>query len=451
MKITLNKVDAVNAIVEVEIVKADYYDKVEHSIKDFQKNADVPGFRKGMVPASFIRQKYGKAIILDEINKLMIQNLEDYVRENNLHALGEPMLCKNQEPIDLDKQEDFVFAYDIGLPTRIEVNFTKDDVIPYYTIRVTDDLIDEEIENLKSQYGNHIPVEEVEDNDLVKGKLIELNENDEHNENGIINDEAIMLPSYIKDEDEKAKILKAKLHSIVIFNPYKAYNGDEAELASFLKIGKDKVKKHIHDFSFEINEIMRYEKPELNQEFFDKVFGAGTVDSEEAFREKVKEMLAQQLIPEREFKFIIDMRNFLGEKSLAIQLPDDFLKRYLLDYNEKLTPEALEDEYPKIAKDLRFHLIEEYVKEDNGITIDEHDFEEYAKKAVLSQFARYGIDNIPDHVVEEYANEILQKDENVQPLRNKIIDDRIAEIVKERVTLELKEVTIDEFKELLKK
>lgn len=450
MNVTLNKTDSVNAVITVEVAKADCENEVENSLKDFRKNAVLPGFRKGMIPPSLIRQKYGKSLLSEAVYKVVAQGLSDYVQENKLNLLGEPLPAEGQAPIDFDKQEDFVFIFDVGLSPTIDIKLTKDDKIPYYRLQVTEEMIDKQIEQIRAQFGNHELVKEIEDTDLVKGNIVELNENGEPTTHGIMHENAILIPSYMKNEEEKAKFLNVKIPATIIFNPYKAYEGDEVELVSFLAINKEEVKNYTSDFSFEITEVTRYKDAELNQELFDKVFEQGTIHSIEAFREKIKEGIAQQFTPESDYKFILDVRELLIEKASSLQFPDAFLKRWLLTSEKKKTSESIEEDYPEILKDLKFHLIREQMIEENGITVNEGELQNYAKQIARVQLAQYGAGNIPENILEEYAKGMLKKKETYQSLRDKILENKLVKILKEQVTLETKEITMEELQKLIK-
>ena len=448
MNVTLNKTDAVNAVITVEVEKADYAKEVENSLKDLRKNAVIAGFRKGMVPVSFLRQKYGKSLLAEELNKLVSKTLSDYIPKNIPNILGEPLPPEKQDPIDFDNREDFVFTFDIGLSPAIDVRLTKDDTIPYYLIQVSDEMIDKQIENLKAQYGSHEKMDDVEDNDLVKGRLIELDENGEPKPGGISIENAVLIPKFMKEEEEKTKFLNAKLHSTIIFNPYKAYEGNESELASFLHIKKEEAKNYTGDFSFEILEITRYKTADLNRELFDIVFEPGTVNSEESFRKKLKEGMALQLVPESDYRFILDARKLLEEKASNLQFPDTFLKRWLLASNSKRTPESVEEEYPKIRKNLTFQLIRKHLMEENGITVEENELHEYARRSAIAQFAQYGMPPITEDSLEKYCEEMLKKEETYRALVDKAVEDKLLKIWKKQVKLEFREITIEEFQKL---
>jgi trigger factor len=453
MNITLKNSDLVNATINVEIVKSDYTEKVENALKDLRKNAAIPGFRKGMVPKSIITQRYGISVLVEEINKLVSNGLYDYIRNNNLNVLGEPLPNETeQKPLDFGKQEDFEFIFDIGLSPEINVNLTKDDKLTYYAIKVEDEMLNKQIESYKSNYGTYADdANTVEEKDVIKGVLTGLDENGNPAEAGITVEDAVLMPSYIKTDAEKAKFIGAALNATVVFNPFTAYEGNEAELASFLKIKKEEVNNYTGDFAFEIKEITRYKEAELNQELFDKVFEPGTVTSEEAFRGKVKENISSQLTPESDYKFLIDIREYLNKKAADIQFPDAFLKRWLLASNTSKTPESVEENYASIIEDLKFQLIKNRLVKENGLEITDDDVKEYAKQATRAQFAQYGMANVPDQLLENYSQEMLKKEETVRNLIDKALEDKLIKILKTQVTLKTKKVTVEDFQKLFEK
>ncbi|MDR3219115.1 MAG: trigger factor [Dysgonamonadaceae bacterium] len=446
MNITLNNIDPVNATITLEVARADYAGEVEKSLKNLRKNANIPGFRRGMAPQSMLQQMYGKSVLVDEVNKLVTNGLLNYIKEQKLNVLGEPLPAEGeQEALDFNKLDDYKFTFDIALAPQIDAKLTKDDKMPYYTIQVTDEMIDRQVESYKSNFGTYNSADVVEEKDMVKGLLIELDENGEAKEDGLRNDDAVLMPSFIKDEAVKAAFIGAQQSTVLVFNPFKAYEGNEAEIASFLKIKKDEIERHTGDFSFEIRDISRYAQAELNQELFDKIYDPGAVTSEEALREKVKESIAAQLNPEGDYKFILDVRNFLIEKAADVQFPDAFLKRWLLASNSDRTPETVETDYPRIIEDLKFHLIKEQLLKENDIQVEQDDIKEYAKRATRVQFAQYGMSNVPDDLLENYAQEMLKKEETVRNLVDKAAEDKLIAVLKEQVTLETKEVTAEEF------
>ena len=449
MNITLNNIDPVNAMLKMEVVKADYAEEVEKTLKNLRQKAAIPGFRTGKVPASVVQRMYGKSVLVEQVNKVVSNNLYDYIRNNNLNILGEPLPNETeQKEVDFDTQEDFEFIFDLGLAPEIKVKVTKKDKLPYYTIKIDDELVDKQIENYKANYGDYTEAKKVEAKDMVKGLFVELGEDGQPKENGILIENAVMMPSFVKEKTEKKKFMGAKPNTVITFNPFAAYEGSEVELSSLMKIQKEEVKDHTGDFTFEIQEITRYKEAELNQELFDKVFEPGAVKTEEEFRQKVRETMAVQYAPDSDYKFLLDARKALAKKAGKVEFPDAFLKRWLIASNEERTPESVETDYPKIMEDLSFHLIKEKIVKDAELKVEENDLMEYAGKAVRAQFAQYGIPNVPDDILENYSKDMLKKEDAVRNLIDRIIEDKFAGWLKESATLDTKEVTVDEFRKL---
>lgn len=339
MNVSLKNIDAVSGIVKLEIVKADYAEQVEKSLRNFRQKANVPGFRKGMVPMGMVKKMYGKHVLVEEVNKLVSDKLYNYIRESKLNILGEPMPNESeQQPINFDTQEDFEFCFDIAIAPEINIELSKNDKLPYYQVDIDEEMMSQQIDAYTSNFGTYDKVDEVEEKDMVKGTVAEL-ENGSPKEGGIVVEDAVLMPAYMKDEAEKAKFVGAKVNSVIVFNPNKAYEGAEAEISSFLKVDKEAVAGITGDFSFEITEITRHKNAELNQELFDKVFGEGVVNSEEEFKNKIKEALTDQFTPQSDYKFLLDAREVLVQKAGELKFADDMLKRWLVATNENTTAE----------------------------------------------------------------------------------------------------------------
>jgi trigger factor len=450
MNITLNNIDPVNAVLKMEVVKADYAEEVEKSLKKLRQKASISGFRAGKVPMSVIQKMYGRSVLIEEVNKIVSNRLYDYIRDIDLDILGQPLPSETeQKQIDPDNQENFEFVFDLGLAPEIKVKITKRDKLPYYAVQISDDLVDERIKVHRSTYGNYVDAENVEDKDVVRGLLVELDENGQAKENGVHVEDALLMPSYMKEETEKKKFTGAKTDTVITFNPFKAYEGSEVELSSFMKIKKEEVASHTGDFTFEIQKIVRYKEAELNQDLFDGVFEAGTVKTEEEFRQKVKETLVDQYKPESDYLFTIDARKLLLKKTGKVEFPDAFLKRWLISTNEEHTPESMEIEYPKVLEDVKIELIRKELVKEKGFKVEDEDLIEYARKIAKAQFVQYGIPNASDEMLESYVKSMLEKEEMVRNLFGKIINDKFVEWLKESVTLEIKEVTVDELKKMI--
>jgi trigger factor len=449
MKVTLNKIDSVNATLTIEVVKDDYEQKVKQKLNELKRTTDFPGFRKGMVPQSLIEKKFGKAVLIEEVEKILTKQLDTCVKENQLPLIKEPLpRADEQKNLDFNTAGDYQFTFDLGFIPPIDVQLTKDDILPYYTVAVTDDMINKQIKLFKDSFNTYEQVELVEENDIVKGILTELNGEGIHLENGIFIEDASLIPSYIKEVEEKNKFLDAKLNDIIIFNPFKAYEGNEAELSSLLNIKKEELNSHTGNFSYTITRISRYKVAELNQELFDKICEPGTVTTEEQFRDKIKELIFAQSASQRDYLFLTTAMKFLEEKNKDIQLPDEFLKRYLLVSNEAHTPESAEKEYLEILPDLKYQLIQNKLVEENNINVTKEDIYYQAEINTRALFAYYGVPNVTDQLVENYILDTLKKKESVQKFYSKVLDNKLVSALKEAVTIETKEVTEEEFQKL---
>ena len=449
MNVSLKNTDATRGVLTLEIVKADYAEQVEKNLRGIRQKANFPGFRKGMVPMGMVKKMFGKSALAEEVNKLISENITAYIRDNHLHILGEPLPSETEQTkVDFDTQEDFEFCFDVALAPEINIELSKADKLPYYQIKIDDEMVDKQLEAYQANFGTYKEVEEVEEKDLVKGTLAEL-ENGTPKEGGIVVEDAVLMPMYVKEETEKAKFVGAKKHSVVVFNPHKAYEGAEAEIASFLKIDKEQVAAHTGDFSFEIKEVTRHANAELNQELFDKVFGKDVVTSEEEFKNKIREALAEQFTPQSDFKFLTDARDLLVQKAGELSFADDLLKRWLLAADEKNTKEKIDEEYPHIVEDLTYQLILEKLVVDNGLKVENADLEDFAKRVAKAQFAQYGMLSVPEDVLGNYAKDLLKNKQTFQNIFNRAMEEKMAGWLKEQIELDVKEVTLDEYNKLM--
>lgn len=448
MNVSLKNIDAVSGIVKLEIVKADYAEQVEKSLRNFRQKANVPGFRKGMVPMGMVKKMYGKHVLVEEVNKLVSENLFSYIRENKLNILGEPMPNESeQKPINFDTQEDFEFCFDVALAPEINITLSKGDKLPYYEVAIDDEMLNQQIDAYTANFGTYDKADEVEEKDMVKGTVAEL-ENGSPKEGGIVVEEAVLMPAYMKDEAEKAKFVGAKVNSVVVFNPNKAYEGAEAEIASFLKVDKEAVAGITGDFSFEITEITRHQKAEMNQELFDKVFGEGVVTSEEEFKNKIKKALTDQFTPQSDYKFLLDAREVLVQKAGEMKFADDMLKRWLVATNENTTAEKVEEDFPKMIEDLKYQLIKENLVKSNNLKVEDADIEAFAKRVAQAQFAQYGMLSVPEDVLANYAKDMLKNKQTLQNIIDRAVEEKLAAWLKEQVELDVKEVSTEEFGKL---
>ena len=449
MNVTVENVDKVSALLTVKIEKADYQERVEKALKSFRKNAQMPGFRKGMVPASLVKKMYGKSALAEEVNKLLSESVYKYIEENKLNILGEPLPNEDKQPeVNFDTQEDFTFLFDIALAPDFKVEVSAADTIPYYNIEVTDEMVDSQVKQYTQRAGEYVPAEAYEDRDMVKGTLVELDEAGNEKEGGIRVEEAVMLPTYMKNDEQKALFAGIKKGQTVKFNPNTAWDGNAAELASLLKIEKDAAAEMKSDFNFTVSEITRFKEAELTQEIFDMALGKDAVNNEADFRAKIKEVISGQFVADSDFKFLIDLRNALTAKVGKLEYADGILKRIMLLNNKDKGESYVEENYAKSIEELTWHLIKEQLVKANNIKVEDGDIKEMAKESTRAQFAQYGMMNIPEDMLENYASEMLKKKETIENLVNRVIETKLTKVLKPQVTLEEKSISAADFNKM---
>lgn len=448
MKISFENPDKVNGLLTITVEEADYQASVEKTLKDYRKKANYPGFRPGMVPMGLIKKQYGASAKMDAINKLIGEQIYKYMQDNKIQMLGEPLPSEKQEAQDLEKPAPYTFAFDIAVAPEFKIELNGHNKIDHYTIIVDDALIDRQVEMFTSRNGTYEKAESYEDNDMLKGDLRELDEKGNTKEGGITVEAASILPNYIKDEAQKALFNGAKLGDIITLNVSKAFE-NEAEIASLLKVERDRVKDIKSDFSYQITDIQRYKKHPVDQELFDSLFGKDTVKSEKEFREKIAEGLKEQLAVDADYKFILDVRAYCEKKVGKLEFPDALLKRIMLNNNKDKGEEFVEKNYEQSIKELTWHLIKEQLVADNQIKVNDEDVLNAAKETARVQFAQYGMNNVPDEYVENYAKEILKKRENVDGLVDRAVDIKLTDALKNVVKLNEKEISLDDFNKMM--
>ena len=447
MNILKEEVDALNAVLKLKIDKADYDPKVEESLKDYRRKAAIKGFRPGHAPASLINKLYRKPIIVEEVNKLISESLSKYLVEQKLNILGEPLPSEKQKPIDWDTHEDFEFAFDLGLVPEFELKLSKKDKVPYYTIKVDDKLREIYSDSHRRRNGSYKPVEVTAENDLIKATLNELSADESPKDGGIFVENASISIALVADEDEKKKLIGLKAGDVIIIDSPKAFP-NATDRAALLHVAKDKLVNVEPMFQATVSETMTFVKAELDQEFFNKAFGEGVVNSEEEFNTKMDEEISNNLVHESNYRFLIDLKAKLIEK-FKIELPKDFLIRWLVAVNEgKHTREQIESEFPMFEKDLQWQLIRDKIAMENDIKITEEEVHAFALNFARNQFASYGMGQMPDEYLMGYADSVLKKEGEKRKIQEKLLEDKAVAIIKEVVKLDEKEVTTDEFNNL---
>lgn len=446
MNISLQNVDKVSAVLTAQIEKADYQEKVEKALKTLRQRVNMPGFRKGMVPMGLIKKQYGTSVLLEEVDKLLQEKVGEYIRENKVNMLGTPLPKENN--INFETDENFEFSFDIALAPEFNVELSAADNLDYYDINVTDEMVDQQVKMYTQRTAKYEKVEDYQDNDMLKGLLAELDENGNTKEGGLQVEGAVMMPSYMKNDDQKAIFNGAKVNTVLVFNPSVAFDNNEAELASLLKVKKEDVAAHTGNFSFQIEEITRMIPGELTQELFDQVLGEGKASNEEEFRAQIKEAIAKQFEDDSDYKFMIDVRAYLANKVGKLEFADGLMKRIMLENNKEKGEEFVNENYDKSLEELTWHLIKEKLVEANGIKVEQGDITDMAKETTRAQFAQYGMINVPDELLENYSKEMLKKRESVEALVNRVIESKLGDALKAQVTLNHKAVSAEEFNQM---
>ena len=447
MNVTKKVVDDVNIVLSLNIEKADYAEAVEKQVKETRKKVQMPGFRRGMVPVGMVRKMYGPQITVDEVNRLINDTLYKYISDNKINVLGEPMIAQEQEPVDFATAEQFTVSFDIAIAPEFDVKLDSSVKVPYYTIKVSDEMVDGQIKAYQNQYGNNVEAEEAVEDDVIKGDIAELDLEGNIVEGGITCEGATVYPKYMNNDDEKAKFVGAKKYASVDFNPAAAYNNNQNEIASLLGKKADEVAGLTANFRFTINTINHHQPAELDENLYKLVFGEECT-TEEQFKAKVTEFIAGQLAANSDYKFNLDARKALMDQVGKLTFPEESLKKWLLAKDEKRDAEKLNADFPKMMEQLTWQLIEEKIVAANGIKVSDADIKEEGFKTVRAQMAQYGMNNLPDQYIEQYVDGMLKEEEQRSNLRDGAVTRKIMDVIRGTVTLDKKEVTSEEFEKM---
>ncbi|HBA12878.1 MAG TPA: trigger factor [Bacteroidales bacterium] len=448
MNVTFENVSKVHGLLTVSIEKADYQENVTKALKETKKKVQMPGFRPGMVPMSLVQKIYGKAIKADEINKIIQEKVYNYIKENKIDMLGEPLPNDAKESgMSLD-DDDMKFYFDIALAPEFEVSVDKEDSIVNYEIKVSDEMVENRIKDYTRQFGRYEQVDGYADNDMIKGRIVELEADGSVKKGGIEADSVTIMPTYFKEESQKKLFKGAVKGGTVVFSPSKAYNGSEVEISSLLKIKKEEVAGNVSDFSLEIESITRFIEAYLNQELFDGVFGKDTVKDIDDFRSKVREMIAAGFVPDSDYRFMLDARTYFMEKVGKLDFADDLLKRIIKANRKEDEQDSVDTDFGRSLEELKWHLIKEKLVEKYAVKVEEDDVKAMAREATRAQFAQYGMMNLPDELLDNYSKDMLKKRETVDGLVNRVVESKLTAALKKDVKLKKKKVSVEEFNKL---
>ena len=450
MNISQENIDKLNAVLHVKVEKADYEERVDEVLKDYRKKARVDGFRPGKVPMGLIRKMYFTPVLVDEVNKLVSESLFNYLQENNVRILGEPLPHKDEEQrVDFEKDTEFEFKFDLGLAPELNMEVTPKDKVPFYKIKTDKKQLEEYKDSLLQRNGEFKAVDKAGNDELIKGLLVKVDPEGVEVENGIRVENVSMSLEMMKDDDQKVLFSGAKGGDEVVFDVKKAFPND-TEVASLLRVDKSEIPLLEGTFKCVIEEVMKFEKAIVGQELFDKVYGEGEVTTEEEFTTRITEEIAQNYERESEYRFMVDSREAMIKKA-KIDLPIDFLKRWMVETNEQITEEQVNEDFEKYENDFRWQLIKEYLLKQQDIKVSEDEALEAAKGMALNQYMQYGISNVPEDYLENYAKEMMSKPEESRKFYEQKGEEKLISFIKSTVKLDEKEISSEKFRKLYEK
>jgi trigger factor len=444
MNVSRINIDDLNAVLKVEVVAADYMNKWNATIEKYRKTAKIPGFRPGHVPVGLIKKQYGKAALADELNKLVNDTLFNYIKDNNIEVLGNPIPKEGTDVKgDFDQPDSFEFEYEIGLSPVIQLDLSTKNTFDYNLIDVDDKLIDKQIEDLRRRYGKLSNADEITGNEMLMVQLEELNSENEIKEEGISNSSTISL-EFLQDEKVKGLFSGKKIGDTVTVNPAEISKG-VSDMAAILGVKEDDLEGVSESFRVTINEIKRMEMAELNQELFDKLFGPESVNSENELRDRIKFDLENMFSNDSERLFTQTVYNHIMETT-DLSLPDAFLKRWISLSNEKkITTEQIEAEYDAYAKGLKWQLIQGFIFKSNDIQLNNEEVIEYTKGLLVSNYVQYGIPAPDDKELTDSALRVLSNKEEANRIYDMIAEKKLTTYFKETVKMNEKKVSYDDF------
>ena len=452
MNISFENPDKINGLLTIVVEESDYKADVEKTLKDYRKRANVPGFRPGQVPMGMVKRQYGTAVKVDVVNKFLGEQLQKYVVDNKIKMLGQPLAKEGGEPVDLEKPAPYTFEFEIAVAPEFEAKLSGKDKIDYYDIKVDDKLIDQQVDMFANRAGHYVKAEQYDSTqrDMLKGDLRELDENGNTLEGGVTVESAVLMPEYIKVDDQKKLFDGAKVGDIITWNPRKAYPDNDSEIASLLKVEKDKVGEHTDDFSYQVTEVQRFEKAEVNAELWEGVYGKESgIKDEAGFREAIAKGLKGQLEGDSDYKFMQDVRAHVEKKIGKLEYPEQLLKRIMLANNKDKDQEFVDKNYDQSIKELTWSMAKEQLAQAQNIKVEDADVLAAAKEMARAQFAMYGMNNVPEEYVDNFAKEQLKKRENVDRFVDRALDTKLAAALKNVVKLNHKGVDIEEFNKMM--
>ena len=439
MNISQEKIDNLNTVVTINIKPEDYQPRVEKAIKDHAKKAKIPGFRPGMVPPSHIKKMYGKSILVDEVNNMLSDTLNSYLEEQQMQVLGQPLPKVDNKEYAWDFSDDFVFNYEVGLAPAFDIDFSSNDKVTQYVIKAEKATLDERVKNLRRAYGKMTNPDVSAEGDVLYAELVQLSPDGSVFEEGITGTTSVRLDD-VKDAKAKKSLIGLKKGDDVVVDIQKIVDAITTKDKSQFEEAKS-------NFRLSVKNVNRLEESELNQEFFDKLFGEGKVTSEEAFLEEITKEVEGMFGQDADRKLQNDLYKLAIEKA-KFELPDDFLKRWLKATNEKLSEEELTGGYDDFAKNLKWTLIENKIITDNKLEIKYEEVFALAKQRLDAQFRMYSPQPLSEEQLGQYTVQFLQNKEQANKIFEEVKALKVLDYLKSIVTLDQKEISDKKFAEL---
>lgn len=449
MQVTLEKNNDLDAVIKVQVVEADYAEKVDKDLRELGRTRQIPGFRKGHVSIEHLRRLFGRDVKAHVLNDEVFKAVLDYLRDNKIDILGEP-LPKAVEEINLT-QKDYTFEYEVGIAPKLDIEVNKEIKVPYDIIEVDSKMLEEQDKALRARFGSQEPGEEADATALVKGAIMQLDADG----NVMTSGDAIQVvagivsPQHFASKEEADKFLGKKVGDKVVFNPAKAEGDNKVALASMLNVDKEKVEGLTSDFEMAISEIIVLKPAEHNEEFFKAVFNQDDIKTEEQYNDALKALIARELAPNSDYKFNHDVQKALVEKFGNFELPGEFLKKWLQARNSEITAEDAAKEYDTMLPSIKWELIKGEIARKQDIKVDNDDLLNFAKGVAARQFAQYGMMNMSDDVIADYAKRMLEDQKFARQIHEQASDMKLFNALRALVDVEEKTVTLDEFKKLV--
>lgn len=449
MQVTLEKNNDLDAVIKVQVVEADYAEKVDKDLRELGRTRQIPGFRKGHVSIEHLRRLFGRDVKAHVLNDEVFKAVLDYLRDNKIDILGEP-LPKAVEEINLT-QKDYTFEYEVGIAPKLDIEVNKEIKVPYDIIEVDSKMLEEQDKALRARFGSQVPGEEADATALVKGAIMQLDAdgNVMTSEDAIQVVAGIVSPQHFASKEEADKFLGKKVGDKVVFNPAKAEGDNKVALASMLNVDKEKVEGLTSDFEMAISEIIVLKPAEHNEEFFKAVFNQDDIKTEEQYNDALKALIARELAPNSDYKFNHDVQKALVEKFGNFELPGEFLKKWLQARNSEITAEDAAKEYDTMLPSIKWELIKGEIARKQDIKVDNDDLLNFAKGVAARQFAQYGMMNMSDDVIADYAKRMLEDQKFARQIHEQASDMKLFNALRALVDVEEKTVTLDEFKKLV--